>query len=225
MIGALSAVGPAVLTATVVGLAAGPVLRRLAEPVPGDIPDGEIKTPYRELAGVRFALGAAMIAFVLSWTSWTLLEPVGQGPWVVLASIGVLLALIDLRTTWLPRRLTQLGWLLSVLALGISSGLSADTRPLLGGCLGALGAAAVYWLVWALSRGGFGFGDVRYAPLIGAAAGSVSWSLWIWALLIGTVVGAVVGLTRLVRRRRQAFPYAPSMLLGCYLALAGLTLA
>lgn len=224
MIGGLSGLVPAALIATVLGLAAGPILRRLPEPDPSDVEVDEIKTPYAALADRRLALGAALTAFALSSISWTLIGAGAQAPWVVLATVGTLLALIDLRTTWLPLRLTRIAWLLMALALGLMAALSADLWLLVNGCLGAVAAAAVYWLVWAISRGGFGYGDVRFAPLIGAAAGSVSWSMWMWALLLGTVVGGVVGLVRLLRRRRGTFPYAPSMLLGCYLALAGLAL-
>jgi leader peptidase (prepilin peptidase) / N-methyltransferase len=215
---------PAALIAAVVGLVARPVLRRLPEPDPADVPVDESKTPYAALADRRFALGATLTALAFGVTSWTLLAPAAQPPWVVLASVGTLLALIDLRTTWLPLRLTRLGWLLMALALGLAAVLSNDLQPLLGGFLGATAAAALYWLVWAISRGGFGYGDVRFAPLVGAAAGSVSWSTLAWGLLLGTVAGGVVGIARLVRRQRGAFPYAPSMLLGCYLALAGLAL-
>lgn len=215
---------PAAMVAAVVGLAAGPVLRRLPEPNPADVPVDESKTAYATLADRRFALGVALTALGLGLISWTLLPPAAQPPWVVLSSVGALLALIDLRTTWLPLRLTRLAWLLMALALGLVAALSFDLRSLLGGCLGAGGAAALYWLAWAVSRGGFGYGDVRFAPLVGAAAGSVSWSTWAWALLLGTLAGAAVGIARLARRQRQAFPYAPSMLLGCYLALAGLAL-
>ena len=70
-----------------------------------------------------------------------------------------------------------------------------------------------------MSRGGFGFGDVRFAPLIGAAAAAHSLSLLLWALVLGSLVGAVQGLVRLARRRRAPFPYAPAMLTGAYLAL------
>jgi len=73
--------------------------------------------------------------------------------------------------------------------------------------------------VWAVTRGGFGYGDVRYAPLLGAATAGDSWTLLIWALTLGTAVGAGHGTARLIRRRPGAFPYAPSMLAGCYLAV------
>ena len=84
---------------------------------------------------------------------------------------------------------------------------------------GAAVAGALYFIVWLVTRGGFGFGDVRFAPLIGAAAAACSWRLLIWALALGTLVGGVNGLVRLLARRPGAFPYAPSMLAGAYLAL------
>ena len=41
----------------------------------------------------------------------------------------------------------------------------------------------------------------------------------IWALLLGSLAGAGHGLLRLALRRTGPFPYAPSMLLGAYLAV------
>jgi leader peptidase (prepilin peptidase)/N-methyltransferase len=83
---------------------------------------------------------------------------------------------------------------------------------------GAAIAGGLYLLVWWLSRGGFGFGDVRFAPLLGAAAAAGSWALLWFTLLLGTVVGGLVGLLRLAQGRRGPFPYAPSMLVGAYAA-------
>ena len=59
---------------------------------------------------------------------------------------------------------------------------------------------------------------MRFAPLVGAATAGHSWSLLIWALLLGSLAGAGHGLLRLALRRAGPFPYAPSMLLGAYLA-------
>jgi leader peptidase (prepilin peptidase)/N-methyltransferase len=84
--------------------------------------------------------------------------------------------------------------------------------------VGAAIAGTLYLLVWLISRGGFGFGDVRFAPLLGAASAAGSWTLLWLTLLLGTVIGGVLGLLRLARGRREAFPYAPSMLIGAYAA-------
>jgi leader peptidase (prepilin peptidase)/N-methyltransferase len=231
----LVAIVPATITAVITGLVVNPILHRLPEPARSDGPpsagprstgakyedSGHVdKIPYAQLADRRVAGGCALISLALGFMSWTLLPPLTQAPWTVLATLGVVLAIIDLRTTWLPKRLTHLGWLLMAAAVALTAILTGDQWVGVRGLLGALAAGAVYGLVWAVSRGGFGFGDVRYAPLIGAAAGTESWAVWGWALLLGTLVGGVVGIVRLIRGRQGSFPYAPAILLGCYLALA-----
>lgn len=219
----LIAVVPSAVTAAITAFAVGPVLVRLREPSPSQ-PDVTLKLRYAELAGRRFATGCGLIALAFGWTSWMLVPVRLQAPWTVLATLGVVLALIDLRTTWLPLELCRAGWLLMAGATVVSAALTSDGWLLLRGLAGGVAAGALYAVVWAVSRGGFGFGDVRFAPLIGAAAATDSWVVWIWALLLGTVVGGIAGLLLLIRGRRGAFPYAPSMLLGCYLALVWSTL-
>jgi leader peptidase (prepilin peptidase)/N-methyltransferase len=204
-------------TAVVMGFATGPVLRRLPEPL-----DGDGKTTYRDLATTRFILGCVLLsalAQVLALAS----EPVRTLPlWTVLATAGVLLAAIDGRTTWLPLTLTRLAWTLMAAAVLLAVALGGSPATLLRTLLGAGAAGGLYLLVWAVSRGGFGFGDVRFAPLLGAATAAHSWTLLIWALTLGTALGALHGMSRLLRRLQGGFPYAPSMLGGSYLATVAL---
>jgi leader peptidase (prepilin peptidase)/N-methyltransferase len=85
--------------------------------------------------------------------------------------------------------------------------------------VGALAAAAlgggIFLLMYLVApRGGFGFGDVKLAVLIGAALGlPVAYH----ALVVGMLGAAVVIVPLLVGvvSRRQAVPYAP------FLALSG----
>ena len=86
---------------------------------------------------------------------------------------------------------------------------------------GAAAAGLLYLLLWRLSGRALGFGDVRLAPVLGAAAAAVGWSTLLAALLLGSLAGAAVGVVLALRRRRGAFAYAPSMLAGAFLA-AGL---
>ena len=81
-------------------------------------------------------------------------------------------------------------------------------------------AGAVFGAIWLVTRGGIGFGDVRFAPLVGAATAAASWTLLAWALVLGSLTGALVGLVRLAVGRRGSFAYAPSILAGAYLAAA-----
>ena len=210
---ALAAIAAALTIAVACALLIRPVLRQLPEPA-----GGHDKPLYRDLATIRFLLVCAVLAGLATAVSWLSLPHYIQPMWVVLATLGVLLAAIDARTSWLPLRLTQIAWLAMAIA-ALMSGLLGDSVWVAARVLaGAAIAGALYVLVWLISRGGFGFGDVRFAPLLGAAAAAGSWGLLWLSLLLGTVVGGGVGLLRLAKGQREAFPYAPSMLVGAYAA-------
>ena len=211
--------GTAVALATGVGL----LTALLAVLIPGRLPEpvGGGPTPtYRELPSGRFGLGCGLLAAVATTVTWLTGPPAIQPLWWVLATLGVLLAAIDARTTWLPLPLTRLAWAAMVAAGVVAYALGAGWPSLLRAAAGAAVALLLYLVVWLASRGGFGFGDVRFAPLVGAPAAAHSWSLLLWALLLGSVAGAVWGLVRMLRGRRGPYPYAPWLLAGGYLACA-----
>lgn len=203
----------AVMIATTTGLLIRPLLRLLPEPFPGDG-----KPAYRDLGTTRFLLVCCGLAGIAAAVSWLSVPRYAQPMWSVLAILGVLLAAIDARTSWLPLQLTRIAWLAmasaTLLAAPLGGGVWAPVRSAAGAAI----AGGLYLIVWLISRGGFGFGDVRFAPLLGAAAAADSWTLLWWTLLLGTLVGGLVGVLRLVLGRREAFPYAPSMLAGAYAA-------
>ncbi len=214
----------ALATGLLSGLLTPVVLRRLAEP-PTYGPESAttepstVKIPYAQLATARFGAVVGLLAAATVGLSAGMLPLPVLPAWVVLGTVGLLLAAIDARTTWLPLSLTRVAWVAMASALVLGS--------LLGGwSLGARGvggfvvAGGLFWLIWRLTGGGFGFGDVRFAPLVGAATAGVSWTLLAWGLVLGSLTGAVVGLVRLTTRRRGAFAYAPSILAGGYLATA-----
>lgn len=207
---ATQALVAALATATAMALLVRPVLHRL--PRAAGAPD------YRALGTTGFVLTCVALAGLAGAAAW-LSQPVAAQPlWAVLAVLGVLLAAIDARTTWLPLRLTRLAWAAMAVAAGLALPLGADLALLLRAGLGALLAGLLYLALWRVSRGGFGFGDVRFAPLLGATTAATSWTLLLWALTLGSVVGALHGLVRLAGRRTGGFPYAPAMLAGAYAA-------
>jgi leader peptidase (prepilin peptidase)/N-methyltransferase len=120
----------------------------------------------------------------------------------------------------LPLSLTRLAWAAMIVAGVVAYALGADWPSLLRAAAGAALALLLYLIVWLASSGGFGFGDVRFAPLVGAPAAAHSWSLLIWALLLGSVAGAAWGVLRMLRGHRGSYPYAPWLLVGAYLACA-----
>lgn len=203
-----------VVTAVPVLLGTRALLRRLPEPAE---PDG--KTAYRDLASARFvgvctgtaAAGAVLVGLALPPPTWPL--------WWVLAAPGAVLAAIDARTTWLPLPLTRVAWGAGVVGAAFLLGLGGPV-PLGRAAVGATATGLFFYAFWRLSRGGIGYGDVRLAPLLGGAAAAVGWSTLLATLLLGSLVGAAVGLVLLARRRPGAFAYAPSMLAGAFLACA-----
>jgi leader peptidase (prepilin peptidase)/N-methyltransferase len=207
--------GVAVAVAMMLGMAVliRPILRRLPEPAAGDD-----KPRYADLATPPLVAGCAGLAGVAATMGWLTGPPAIQPMWWVLSSLGVLLATIDALTTWLPLRLTQAAWAAMAVALLLTLPLGADWSTVLRAVSGATLSGLLYLGVWLIARGGFGFGDVRFAPLVGAATAAHSWSLLIWAMLLGSILGALYGMVRLARRRAGPFPYAPTMLAGAYLA-------
>ena len=200
------------LTAGPVLLGTRPLLARLPEPTEPDQ-----KPPYRDLATGRFVgtcallatLAAALVALVLPMPAWPLW-------WVLCAPVLVLVA-VDARTTWLPLTLTRIAWVAALGAL-VPATVLGGTAVLERSVAGAAAAGLLYLLLWRLSGRQIGFGDVRLAPLLGAAAAAVGWPTLVAALLLGSLTGAVIGLVRALRRRPGAFAYAPSMLAGAFLA-------
>jgi len=202
----------AALVALCCALSSGWLLRQLPAP------EEEPELRFTELDSTRLRVAVFALSFGLGWLALGLTTPVLWPIWAPLSGLGSLLALIDARTTFLPLRLHYL-------TLGLVTGgavLSAwwrwDWTPLAWAAGVGLGATALYWLVWRLSGGQLGFGDVRLAGLLGVATGATSPQVAFWCFLAGSVVGAVWAIA--VRLRgRQAFPYGPSMLLGAPLAL------
>jgi leader peptidase (prepilin peptidase)/N-methyltransferase len=207
-------VGAALLTGLTTALVVRPVLRRLPEPQ-----DRGSKPPYQDLGTGRFVALCGSGSALAGGLGGLALPPALQPVWSVLATVGVILAMIDARTTWLPAALTRVGWVLMPAAFGVGVLLGGTVGLVVRGAIGALVGGALYLAVWALTRGGFGFGDVRFAPLIGAATAAHSWTLLWSGLTLGTVVGGLYGAVRLASRRREPFAYGPSMLIGAYAAL------
>ena len=185
----------------------------LTAPVLRALPRGEGAPDYAALATPRFAAAVGVVTLAAG-----LLVAVCADHrllWLPLVAVGVLQAGIDARTTWLPLRLSQMLCVGTAAALAILA--LTDPSAALRGLAGAGLAGAGFWLIWRL--GGIGFGDVRLAPVLGAVTTAESWPQLLAALLLGTCIGAAHAALRLLGRRRGAFPYGPSLVLGTFSAL------
>ena len=138
-------------------------------------------------------------------------------PLIPLAYFGVRLSIIDFKTHRLPNHLV--GWFtaIEILIMGITSWIASDFSRLTI----ALGIATVtmfvYLLLYLVSRGSLGMGDVKFAFPLGLCAGWYSAEYWLVAIFVSFLLAglvAVVGLAtkRMTRKSRLAF--GPYMFLG-----------
>lgn len=209
------ALASAAVLAVVMGLAAGPVVRRLKEPEDvGDDP----KLPYAALASASFAiltgclsLGSASIAFLLT-------PPAAWLPWAALAGPGALAIAIDARTTWMPRVVLYAVGAGTAAGIVVWSLATADPAVALRSLCGAVAVGGFFALFWRLT-GGIGFSDVRLMACVGAITAAASIDLAIAATLAGTILGACWGLLRRVLGRSGHFAYGPALWAGPFLAL------
>lgn len=212
---ALAAPLVALVLAVAVTVATPALLRHL--PVPPDevgvAPFAELDSPGFRSSVLGCATAAGSVAFL------TLPAQVWPA-WAGFVSLGAVLGLIDLRTGFLPLRLSYLATGTAAAGAALSAWLLRDWTVLAGAAAAGSLAVGFFWLVWRVS-GGLGFGDVRLAGLIGIVTGATGVSIAVWSFLLGALAGAIWGL--LVRWRRGAdgpFPYGPALLLGPLLALA-----
>ncbi|WP_055543029.1 prepilin peptidase, partial [Streptomyces neyagawaensis] len=144
------------------------------------------------------------------------------GVWFVLAPLGVLLVLIDLKVQRLPDPLTLPFAALALLLLGGAALLPEHAGEWRTAALGALTLGGAYFLLFLIRPLALGFGDVKLAVGLGAVLGWYGWG----ALYVGTFAGALVGsvwtVVQAVRgraARRQLVALGPFMIAGAYLGL------
>lgn len=183
--------------------------RDCSAPISGRYPLVEAVT------GVLFALVAVRLGL-----SWAL------PAYLYLAAVGVALALIDLDVHRLPDAIVKPSWAVVAALLTLASwnpGGEADWSALLRAAIGALALWLFYLALVIIKPGGMGWGDVKLAPLLGAALGWLGWgSLTVGAFgafLLGGLFSIGLLLTRRAGRK-SGIPFGPWMIAGAALGVA-----
>jgi len=138
-------------------------------------------------------------------------------PFLVFMAVAVALAGIDIDTLTLPRQLVHGGALAGAVLLTLSAVVDGEPSRLVGAAIGAAVATAVLFVLHEITPRGMGFGDVRFAGLIGLHLGWLGLAQVPVALLLAFVFGAVVGPAWLVvrrRGRRTPIPFGPFLAAG-----------
>jgi leader peptidase (prepilin peptidase)/N-methyltransferase len=140
----------------------------------------------------------------------------------ILMAVLVAQTWIDLHTQRLPREITYWGLGLGAVSLTVAALVLDEPERIWMAALGAAIALAAMALIFALSRGGMGDGDVRLAPLLGLYLGWINPGIVLPGLFFGFIAGAVVGVAMMAGNRagrRTAVPFGPFLALGTVVAI------
>ncbi len=159
------------------------------------------------------ALVGAAFGLALGWTGALLYL-------VPLVPIGVVLVIIDWRTTLLPTRILHPTYGLLAVLIPFAALVDRDLDSLYRAGWGWLLVGGWFWIFWWLVTA-WGFGDVRLARVLGPALGYLGWPELVMGLVLMLLIGAFGGLAVAVARGslRARVPYGPSMLLGAGIAV------
>jgi leader peptidase (prepilin peptidase)/N-methyltransferase len=171
-------------------------------------------------------VSTAVIFGVVGWKFRDFLAGIGQISvllaFLYFAAISVALALIDLDTHTLPNWIVLPSYAVGVVLLTIASLSSGTFGPLLR----ALLAAGVMWIIYlaiALSYpGGMGFGDVKFAGVLGLFLGYLGWTQVVTGAIAAFVLGAFFAIGLLIGRsinRKSGIPFGPWMMLGAWVGV------
>jgi leader peptidase (prepilin peptidase)/N-methyltransferase len=176
--------------------------------------------------GESFGPNTPVISSVVAMVCGVLAVAAGARPellvWLLLAPIAVVLALVDVAVHRLPDVVILPFVACALVGLGGAALLPGAGGSWRAALLGSFTLGVCHLVLFLLNPGGFGFGDVKLAPALGAVLGWYGWG----ALLIGTFAGYLfgalfgVGLI-LVRRagRSAAIPFGPFLLAGAFVGI------
>ena len=138
---------------------------------------------------------------------------------VVLTWFLLVMTFIDLDHQLLPDNLT-----LPLLWLGLLLNLFNVFVPINSAVIAAIGGYASLWLIGQLfyrltGREGMGYGDFKFIAALGAWFG---WHMLIVIVLLGSVIGALVGIgIHLIHRHKKSIPlpFGPHLAIAAWLCL------
>ncbi|AVV41112.1 prepilin peptidase [Streptomyces sp. ID05-04B] len=142
--------------------------------------------------------------------------------WLVLAPVGVLLAVVDVRVRRLPDPLTLPLAVAALALLGLAALLPEHAGHWTTALLGALALGAGYLVLHLVNPGGMAFGDVKLALGMGAVLGWYGWPTVMLGTFAAFLFGALYGgVLSVVGRagRGTLIAFGPFMLVGTFAGL------
>jgi leader peptidase (prepilin peptidase)/N-methyltransferase len=139
-----------------------------------------------------------------------------------LAALSVVLGLIDLDTHTLPDRIVLPSYVVGVILLGATAVASGNYSALLRAITGMVVLWVIYLIIALVSSGGIGYGDVKFAGVLGLFLGYLSWGALITGAFAAFALGGIFGLALVASRkadRKSGIPFGPWMLIGAWVGV------
>ncbi|MFF4825310.1 prepilin peptidase [Streptomyces sp. NPDC001312] len=139
--------------------------------------------------------------------------------WLLLAPVGVLLAVVDFRVRRLPDVLTLPLAGAALALLGLAALVPGHAGHWPTALYGALALGGGYFVLFLVNPAGMGFGDVKLALGAGAVLGWYGWHVVLLGTFAGFLFGALyVGVLVVVRRagRKTAIAFGPFLIAGAF---------
>ena len=170
-----------------------------------------------------------VIAVALTWASLTF-RIGGYAQWsllpayLYLGAIGAALTLIDLDVHRLPDLIVLPSYPIAFVLLLVPTVVTGQWDALLRGALAGAALFVGYFVLALVSPGGggLGFGDVKFAGVLGLLLGWLGWGPVIVSVFAAFIIGGVIALILLLTRRtglKSSIAFGPSMILGAWVAL------
>ena len=139
-------------------------------------------------------------------------------PLLIVIALGGKLAVVDYQTHRLPNRLV--GWLTLTQLIALT--FLWQPGKLQAALLTALATTVTYTLLYLISRGSLGMGDVKFSFPLGLTVGWYAPSHWLVTILLTFVLAGLVSITEVILKRKtlkSRFAFGPYMYLTSILVI------
>lgn len=145
------------------------------------------------------------------------------------AAVTMVLILTDLDHKRIPNRILYPGTVVGLVLLAGGALLDGGAGDLGRGAMGGVFYFSALFVLALIARGGFGFGDVKLAFMLGLFLAFRGWEHLLVGIFLAFFIGGVIALALLLTRkkgRKDAVPFGPSLVLGAWTGIAyGLEIA
>ncbi|MDG4827843.1 A24 family peptidase [Solwaraspora sp. WMMD1047] len=176
-----------------------------------------------ERVGPRTGVVEIVAATVLALLAWRVDDPWSWPALGWIATIGVVLAFVDIAVHRLPDRLTLAAFVGGLGLFGMAALADGRATELRTALVSAVVVGVGYLVLVLVAPAGMGLGDAKAAFTVGLATGWFGWAVAFVGAAAGFVLAGCYATALLIARRagrKDHIPHGPFLLAGALLAIA-----